>query len=206
MLDEQRKLLEDPDLPYISLGITDGGIPRKAISIPWDFTSNAYNMKCPNIYIAPEDLSDPELMEPIISQQPIGLYSFVPLIDYSFLNHFHELQVIFIREGAALSDLNFLLQCPDWYQLLVEDAHIPSLDPLFPDGKKKVRSYCLSFIDCQIGDNSSLMQEGIYLSELHILQNLGTNEKARWQSVRCGKFRYNEYDREAYLRSRQSKG
>ncbi len=201
MLADQRKLLDDPNLPYISLGITENGIPRQAISVPWDFTPNAYNMKVPNIYIGPEDLKDPLIMDKLVAEQPITVYTFVPLEDYSFLSHFHELQVVFIRQGNALHSLDFLAGCPNWYQLLVEDAQIPTLDPLFPNGRKGLRSYCLNFIDCQIGDISSLKQEGIFLSELHILQDLGTNEKDRWKTVRCSKFRYNEYDREAYFRS-----
>ncbi len=204
MLDAQRKRLDDPDLSYISIGITEGGIPRKALSVPWDITANAYNMCVPDFYIAPEDLQDPSVMEKLEAKQPIALYAFVPLEDYSFLSHFHGLRAISIREGKSLRNLDFLLSCPDWYQLLIEDAHIPTLNPLFHNGKKKFRSYCISFIDCCIGDNSSLKQDGIFLSELHILQNIGTNEKHRWSSIRCSRFTYEEYDRNAYLRSRQN--
>jgi hypothetical protein len=205
MIQKQFDQLMDPQLSYLSLGITADGVPVTSISVPWASTTNAYNMKIPNVYIAREDLENQKIMDRIRELSPIGVYTFVPLENYGFLEDFHDLQVVFIREGKALDNIEFLKNCPNRLQLLVEDATIPTLEPLFPKDQKRILPLCLYFIDCNIGNIEILKQDDIYLSELHVLQNNGTNEKDRWKHLRCGKFTYREYDREAYLRRQQEK-
>ena len=72
MLEEQRERLKNRDSEYLSIGITEGGLPRSAIGVPWNFTSNAYNMMTPNVYMEKEDLNDAEIMAEIMKYKIIG--------------------------------------------------------------------------------------------------------------------------------------
>lgn len=88
MLEEQRERLKNRDGEYLSIGITEGGLPRLAIGVPWNFTFNAYNMQTPNIYISKEVLNDPEIMSEILKHKITGCYISVTLDNYSFLSQF----------------------------------------------------------------------------------------------------------------------
>ena len=67
-------------------------LKSKTLRIPWDKTSNAFNMRTPNIYIAPEDLQNQEIMSQIAKKKVDGCYIFEELKDYTFLKEFTENQ------------------------------------------------------------------------------------------------------------------
>ena len=194
MVESQQQKLHDYPHKYMSLGITADGEPRRSISIPWHYTSNAYNMRTPDLYLSPEDLVDAGLWAELGRFHIHGCYIFCPLTDYSFLNRLTEIEDLCIRSGGALCDLGFLRNMPEWFQLHVEDAVLENLNDLFPDGPKKgIHSICVCLSGCTVADISALTNPEIRLSELVILAPEGSNDKERWKAVRCSKYGYWEY-------------
>lgn len=194
MVESQRQKLREYPHKYLSLGITEGGEPRRSISIPWEYTSNAFNMRTPDIYLSPVDMMDESLWAELGRFHIHGCYIFCPLEDYGFLNRLTELEDLCIRSGGALRSLRFLRNMPDWFHLHVEDAVLEDLDDLYPDGPRKgVHSVCVCLSGCQVGDISALVHPDIWLSELVILTPQGRNDRERWRAVRCGKYSYWEY-------------
>ena len=194
MLETQLERLRQRAGRSVSLGITAFGEPRRSISVPWQRDMNAYNMRTPDVYLAPGDLADPAVRELLTACRVVGCYVFCPMADYGFLTDFPQLQDIHIRGGFALKSLDFLRDMEDWFQLCIWDADLPDLDALFPEGTHRgIHSYCVCFNGCTVGDISALEREGVRLSELVILVPQGTNQRERWQSIRCGKYTYYEY-------------
>lgn len=194
MLESQLELLRQRSGKPVSIGITENGEPRRSIPVPWQRDMNAYNMRTPNVYLSPGDLTVPAVRELLSGCRVVGCYVFCPTEDYGFLWDFPRLQDIHIRGGFALKSLDFLRGMEDWFQLCIWDAELPDLDALFPEGVHKgLHSYCVCFNGCTIADISALEREDIRLSELVILVPQGSNERERWQNVRCGKYTYHEY-------------
>ncbi|MBR2719468.1 MAG: hypothetical protein IKB78_09265 [Clostridia bacterium] len=194
MVDSQREKLKTYPHNYLSIGVTAGGEPCRSGWVPWDSMGNAFNMKIPEIYFTPEDLTDEGIWAELSRFHINGCYIFCPLSDYSFLARLPELWCLTIYQGGALRDLGFLRPMEHWFQLHVEDAVLENLDDLFPSGPRRgIHSYCVCLAGCTVKDISALTQEGIYLSELVILAPEGSNDKARWKAVRCGKYTYHEY-------------
>ena len=194
MLDTQREKLRSHPHKYLSIGITADGSPRSSGWIPWDSTANAFNMRTPQVFLAPGDLTDEALWAELSRYHIHGCYIYCPLTDYSFLERLPGLQDITIHKGGALRDLRFLRKMEDWFQLHVEDALLENLEDLFPDGLRKgIHSYCVCLSGCTVKDLSALTQPGIRLSELVILAPQGSNDRERWKAVRCGKYTYHEY-------------
>ena len=194
MLDTQREKLRSYPNKYLSIGITADGSPRSSGWIPWDSTANAFNMRTPQVFLSPGDLTDEALWTELSRFHIHGCYIYCPLTDYSFLERLPGLQDITIHKGGALRDLRFLRKMEDWFQLHVEDALLENLEDLFPDGPRKgIHSYCVCLSGCTVKDLSALTQPGIRLSELVILAPQGSNDRERWKAVRCGKYTYHEY-------------
>lgn len=194
MIESQREKLRDYPHKYLSIGITPDGKPRFSGWVPWQSMGNAFNMRTPEIFLSPEDLTDEALWSDLSRLTINGCYIYCPLEDYSFLERLTELQDLNIYKGGALRDLHFLRNMEGWFQLHVEDAVLENLDDLFPNGPRKgIYSYCVCLSGCTVKDLSALTQEGIYLSELVILAPEGSNDKERWKAVRCGKYTYHEY-------------
>lgn len=149
-------------------------------------------MRTPQIYLAPEDLTDEALWAELGRFHINGCYIFCPLAAYSFLYRLTELEDIEIYKGGALRDLRFLRSMKDWFQLHVEDAVLEDLCDLFPNGEHRY-SCCICLSGCTVKDISALTQEGIWLSELVVLMPEGANDRDRWKAVRCGKYTYHEY-------------
>ena len=85
MLESQRKKLTEHTGKYLSIGITVDGAPRRSVWVPWHSTGNAFNMRTPQIYLAPADLTDEALWAELSRFHVNGCYIFCPLEDYSFL-------------------------------------------------------------------------------------------------------------------------
>ena len=194
MTQSQREKLSSFPHKTLSIGITADGSPRRSGWVPWQSMANAFNMRTPDIYLAPEDLRDEALWAELSRFRVNGCYIFCPLEDYSFLTRLTQLQDLTIHQGGALRDLAFLRQMPQWFQLHIEDAVLENLDDLFPDGPRKgIYSICVCLSGCQVADLSALTREDIWLSELVILMPEGSGEKDRWKHIRCGTYTYHEY-------------
>lgn len=195
MLESQRKLLERQNSKYLNIGITKDGAPRNSIRVPWEQTASAFNMKTPHVYFSGEDLRDPGILAMLKNYRVLGCYIFDPLEDYAFLEELKGLRDIHIRYGSNLTDISFLAENQEWFMFYLEDACLEDLEPLFPKerGKGMPHSYCVGLVNCKVADISALEQEHVYLSELLVIQPEGTNERARWEAVRAGTYRYYEY-------------
>lgn len=194
MTESQREKLNSYPSKYLSIGITEDGEPRFSGWVPWDSMADAFNMRTPQIFFSPEDLTDEAIWAELSRFHINGCYIYCPLTDYSFLERLPQLQDITIFQGYALRDLRFLRKMDDWFQLNIEDAVLENLDDLFPDGPRPgIHSYCVCLSGCTVKDFSALVQPGIYLSELVILAPEGSNDRDRWKAVRCGKYTYHEY-------------
>ena len=192
MIESQREKLMNYPHDYLSIGITVDGAPRRSVWVPWHSTGNAFNMRTPQIFLAPADLTDEALWAELSRFHVNGCYIFCPLEDYSFLERLPELQDLNIYKGGALRSLGFLRSMPEWFQLHVEDAVLTDLNDLFPDGPRKgILSCCICLSGCQVADLSAL--ENVRLSELVILMPEGSADKDRWKAVRCGRYTYHEY-------------
>lgn len=194
MLDQQLEILKNGDRDYLSIGITQGGIPRRTISIPWDLTVSAFNMKTPTVYIAPEDLENPEIMALLESYQVRGLYCFVPLSDYSFIARFPTLWDIYLLQADAVQDLRFMKGLTEWKLFLLQDARISDLSPLLPEQEKRTfRCCCLGLVNCTVDDVQALKERRIILSELVIGMPKGTGQRKRWKEIGASHFTYYEF-------------
>ena len=195
MQEAQIKRLENYKENYLSIGITKDGTACGVIEIPWSHTGSAFNMKTPRVYLTEQDLYDPQVLKMLDRFHIIGCYIFESLKDYSFLANFKELWDIFILKGQNVTDLSFMKDLDEWFMFYIEDAHIQSLDPLFPPHVTRnfLRPFCVGFGGCKVDDITAIERQDLYLSELAVFCPEGTNEKARWEKVRTGTYNYYEY-------------
>lgn len=193
MLEEQRERLKNRDGEYLSIGITEGGLPCMAIGVPWNFTSNAYNMQTPSIYISKEDLNDPEIMSEILKHEITGCYISVTLDDYSFLNQFVHLRDLSIKHGHRLTDLSFMRNLHECRMLYLHDVRLENLNDVI-ETKKEYKTryvYCLCLNNCMIKDISSILEnDRLGYSEFIVFTPQGSGEKQRWEGFRQGSRRF----------------
>ncbi len=196
MQQAQIKRLENHKGNYLSIGITKDGTGCGVIEIPWHHTGSAFNMKTPHVYLTEQDLYDPQVLKMLGRFHIIGCYIFESLNDYSFLANFKELWDIFILKGQNITDLSFMKDLDEWFMFYIEDAHIKSLDPLFPPHQSRniLRPFCVGFGGCKVDDITAIENRELRLSELAVFCPKGTNEKARWEKVRAGTYNYYEYE------------
>ena len=192
MRDEERRKLEDGQGKGVSIGITDDGSAWGGIiSIPWEKTSHAFNMKTPKVFMAPEDLNDRALMNNLKSAHVLGCYVFTPLSDYSFIAELPEVRDINIRSGNQLSDLSFLSGHRAWNMLHLELARLKDLEPIYQSSllERRMPGFCLSFAGCEVEDMSALY--GVEpISELIIIGEDDNKERIRWRKVPALTHRY----------------
>jgi hypothetical protein len=191
LLSEREKLFSE-EKKTIGLGISKEGKPYDVLPIPWDKTSNAFNMRTPNIYIAPEDLQNQEIMSQIAKKKVDGCYIFEELKDYTFLKDFTEIRDLYIRKGKNIKDLSFMSEMKKWYMLLLEDVKLDHLDELYPPvGVKPPQfGYCMAFYHCDIKDVSALKEKNLYMSELIIWNKKTDEDYNKWKNAARGKFTY----------------
>ncbi len=195
MLDIEKKKLLARDNEYLSIGITEDGKPFDVISVPWEKTAHAHNMKLPDVYITPDDLKDEDLLKTLHGYRVIGCYIYSPLDDYSFLSDFTELRDLNIRCADRLTSIAFLSELRECDMLTLEGARLESLN-VITDVKKSVKGIfggfrCLALFDCEIKDISSLCD--VSFSELIVGAK---NEEARWRKIPAHTFRYYEINNE----------
>ena len=192
MLEEQRTELENWQSNYISVGISEGGDSRVgAIPVPWEMTAHAYNMKIPDVFIAPEDLNDKDLMDKIKSFHVVGCYIFTQLDDYSFIAELSDMRDVYIIDGVNVKDLSFLSNLKDWRMLHLERAHLKDLKPILQSSllERMWAGFCLSFAGCTVDDVSALY-EVKQISELIIIGEDDEEERAKWRRVPAHTHRY----------------
>lgn len=198
MLEAQRERLKKWKSECLNIGITEDGMFRLGIGIPWNFTSNAYNMQTPNVYISKEDLNDPEIMSEIMKHKITGCYISVALDDYSFLNKLANLRDLAIKDGYRLSDLSFMRKLRECRMLYLHDVHLDNLDDVIETKKEHIPGYiyCLCLNDCKIKDISSILEnEKLGYSEFVVITPQGSGEKQRWEGFKEGsrRFFFREY-------------
>lgn len=195
MLNSQKEIFEKLNSEYLSIGITSNGEPYGPIAVPWEHTASAFNMKTPDVYLSEQEINDPEILEKLKGYHVIGCYIFDALNDYSFIADFKELRDVFIMNGANITDLSFMKELNEWFMFYIEDARLENLESLFPKERKiGLLPYCVGFGGCEIKDITALENNEIYLSELVVLCPKGTNDRKRWQNIRCGTYSYYEYE------------
>ena len=191
MIESEREKLLGRTSEYLSIGITDGGKAPATTHIPWEKTVHAHNMKTPDVYLAPEDLEDDDVLKTLHGYRVIGCYIYTPLKNYDFISLFTELRDLNIYRGEGIRDLNFLLPLRECDMLYLEGARLDNLNPI-AEVKRSVKGIfggfrCLALCDCEIRDITSLY--GVSFSELIIWSK---NEKERWSKIPAATHRYYE--------------
>lgn len=182
---ERSKLFDENCAEYIGIGITPDGIRLGSIPVPWEHTVHAFNMKTPDIYITPEDISDDEIMAEILRHKVVGCYIFAPLEDYSFISRFKDLHDIFICRGENLTDLSFLSELDECFMLYLEDAHLKCLDGILPSRRfHRIRmSWCIGLYNCIVEDVSALKAEDMRISELMVWNTRQDVDFDKWKGI-----------------------
>lgn len=197
MILSEKEKLRNRDSEYLSVGITQGGVPRTTIGVPWESTTHAFNMRIPNIYLSPEDLQNEEVLEILKTYKVIGCYIWVPLTDYSFLGLFKDLQDINIKNGDTIRNLDFLSELYVCRMLYLQNAKLKNLDVIV-DVKKNSKAMfgclrCVGLDNCEVEDLSVFETEEVDFSEFLIWMPEGSNEKERWNVISAVKRRYYEF-------------
>lgn len=197
MIDSQYNKLTRHTSEYLSIGITSGGVPRNSIGVPWEATGHAFNMRTPDVYLSPEDLQDDELVGLLESYKVIGCYIWAPLEDYSFLARFKDLQDINIKNGDAITNLDFLSELYECRMLYLQNASLKNLDVIVEVKKNSTAIFgclrCIGLDNCEIEELSVFETEKVHFSEFLIWKPEGTNERDRWNVVSAGTRRYFEF-------------
>ena len=198
MIASEREKLLKRESEYLSIGITENGVPYMSIGIPWVATAHAYNMRTPNVYISPDDLQDEEVMSLIGRFKVIGCYIWTSLTDYGFLSRFKELQDINIKNGDAVRDLEFLSELHECRMLYLRNAKLKDLDVIVKVKKNSKTSFgafrCICLNNCEVEDLSIFETEKVHFSEFLVWKPKGSNERERWNVVSAGTRRYVEFD------------
>lgn len=195
MTQEQRQYLMDHPRKTISIGITEQGLPRSSTSVPWIAGIHAYSMHTPDIYLAPEDLHDPAVIQRLSQLEVIGCYIYLPLPDYRFLADFPHLRDISIRFGTGITDISFMFGLKNWRMFYLEDAKLEDLEALFPPDHqlRNLHCLCIGLLNCQVRDIGAVARNAQRLGELVIYQPQGTGEGHRWESIPLRHKYYYEY-------------
>ena len=167
MQESQRELLAQKSKDYLSIGITEDGNIQRIIPIPWQYTSTAYNMRRPEIYLEPADLEDEELMAHLETFQVRGMYIFTPLEDYSFIARFRGLWDVYILRGGGWIDLSFMREIPDWSMFHLQDAIVPDISPVFRSRREMIfkhQKVCLT--NYRIDSPEDDGDDSVFISEL----------------------------------------
>lgn len=197
MIESEREKLNALESEHISIGINDTGVSRMSISIPWEHTAHAYNMRLPKIYITPDDLYDEALMDKICSYKVIGCYIWSDLDDYSFLSRFIDLQDLNILNGTKVENLDFLSELCECRMMFLRNAKLKNLNTIVEVKKKSKAMFgclrCIGLDNCTVEDISIFETEKVIFSEFLIWMPEGSNEKDRWTIVSAGTRRYYEF-------------
>lgn len=198
MIESEREKLSNRTSEYLSIGITNGGVPRMTVGVPWESTTYAFNMRPPKVYLSPEDLNDEEIMRLLTSYKVIGCYIWAPLDDYSFLARFKDLEDLNIKNGDAIRDLEFLTELQECRMLYLQNAKLKNLDVILSVKKNSQAVFgclrCIGLDNCEVEDLSAFESEDVHFSEFLIWNPKGRNERDRWRVVSASTRRYYEFE------------
>lgn len=192
MLQKEREKLFHSESKYLNIGISKGGEVYNATSIPWISKAHVYNMKIPDVYLAPEDLENEEILQKLCEHHILGCYIYAPLRDYGVLSRFGELRDLSIRCAMGETDLAFLRGLKECNMLLLHEARLKSLDVIL-DMKKQYRSIfgpfdCVGLYKCEVEDLSRFTTEAHRFAEFLVWGS--SEESSRWDAVNALKKKY----------------
>ena len=189
MIESQREILMKRASEYLSIGITEGGQPRSVVPVPWEATVHAFNMRTPTVYLAPEDLTDAQIMDLVRSYRVIGCYIWAPLEDYSFLSLLKDLQDLNIMEGEKVQDLCFLEELENCGMFCLQNATLKNIDPILraktQPGVPSLRLRCVGLDNCRIEDVSAFENADVQFSEFLVWNPEDRDERARWAMIKA---------------------
>ena len=154
--------------------------PKKcSYGFPWKSDAICYNFRMPEECISAADIdkiNDKDDIETLV----IGCN----LDSYDFISDMINLKQLYIYSGDNVRNLNFTEKLVNLQQLYIADTHISDLSPLYSLVKEKeqlmrnesdamrkldylVEGICIK-TDCEINDAYTLLDAGIYISELII--------------------------------------
>ena len=200
MLDTQRKKLEGKEGRYISIGITDGGEPYNMIGVPWERTGTAFSMRIPDVYIAPEDLADEELMELLSRYTVMGCYIWSPLEDYGFLARFPDIRDLNIKFCRNMTDLEFLRPLTNCYMLSLHGAELENLDVILDmhaEHKNHLGGFSnVALSECTVRDLSGFESKRHCFHEFIVCGYEDEVTRNRWRVVNAGIRKYYDLSRD----------
>lgn len=196
MLETERKKLFDPEMEYLNLGISKGGVVYSVIPVFWESTAGAFSMKTPNVFIAPEDLHDKEIMDRVFSLTVHGLYIYAPLDDYSFIAGFTDLWDIHIERAEGMKNLDFISEMQDCAMIFLADASLADIDVIcrVKEADKGIvqafRYVCL--YDCNIENAPDFSGTKCHFTEFIVWSRPENSERDReqWSKIPAGTKRY----------------
>lgn len=184
---------------YMAFGITKDGSDVSYISVPWEKTVSAFNMKLPDVYITPEDIKDPQVIEELLKHKIVGVYIFTALEDYSFLKQFKNIWDLSIYDGKNLKDISFVRELTECKMIYIREAHLSDLEDIFavkrqfPVGLFRPFTH-ISLDDCIIDSYGSLFDSDIRFTEFIVFQRKGSPEKSKLKKVAAHTYRYYEFE------------
>lgn len=104
--------------------------------LPWDSMALCYNFKAPTETVLPESISkiDFEKIKTLVVDTPLS--------DYSFIKKAHNLEQLYIFEGANVTNLDFISGSLLLSQLVIRNACFETLDGLVELTNNKYEAYC----------------------------------------------------------------
>ncbi|MBO5111547.1 MAG: hypothetical protein J6D21_12640 [Clostridia bacterium] len=198
LLSEREKLFSRTE-KTVSIGITEGGVPRTVVHVPWESTAHAFNMRTPNVYLSPEDVADGEILAKLCTFRVIGCYIWVPLSEYSFLSAYTGLEDLYIEQGWSITNLDFLTPLTSCRMLFLEGASLKNLDTILAMRRANPGIFscfrCLALHACRVEDLSAFREDHPPFSELLLFSPKGEEDASRWNIVSARTKRFFEYEK-----------
>lgn len=185
MLASEREKLENREISYVNIGISENGEGYGITPVFWKSTATAFNMCRPNVYISPKDLLDEEILSLLQKFHVKGCYIYCDVDDYSFLNKFNDIYDLTIYNGANLKDLSFMKHLTKCELLTLMNANLENLDEIadLRNAQGLTTPRKLTLYNCKISDISSLIDSKRFFSELIICNPKDRDERARWKNI-----------------------
>jgi len=196
--EEKEKLLNHKS-KYISIGITDDGIAYNGFGIPWESTSNAYNMRLPDVFITPDDLNDEETMSLIRSKKVIGCYCWSSLENFDFVSHFSDIEDVNIFKGENLKNIDFVKSLKELRMLFVGNAKFDNIDAILEIPKSDgqfIRMMNIGLYNCEVKDLSTFLEKEHKFYEFLVWNRKEKIERKKWQVVSALKRKIYEIESE----------
>lgn len=183
--EEKEKLLNHKS-EYISIGITDEGIAYNGFAIPWDSTSNAYNMRLPDVFITPDDLNSDEIMSLIHSKKVIGCYCWSALESFDFISRFLDIEDVSIFNGESLKNIDFVKPLKELHLLFIKDAKLDNIDAILeiPESDRQfAHMKNIGLYNCVVEDVSAFSEKEHKFYEFLVWNKKENREAEKWKVI-----------------------